>query len=42
MGFYPGEVVLPNDAEELLARASKDVQVRPSFHTAESDNKKSC
>lgn len=27
MGFYPGEVVLPKDAEELLARASKDVQV---------------
>lgn len=27
MGFYTGEVVLPNDAEELLARASKDAQV---------------
>lgn len=27
MGFYPGEAVLPNDAEELLARATKDVQV---------------
>lgn len=27
MGFYTGEVVLPNDAEELLARVSKDAQV---------------
>lgn len=27
MGFYPGEAVLPNDAEELLARATKDVQL---------------
>uniref|UniRef100_H3CPG3 V-myb avian myeloblastosis viral oncogene homolog-like 2b n=1 Tax=Tetraodon nigroviridis TaxID=99883 RepID=H3CPG3_TETNG len=27
MGFYPGEVALPNDTEELLARASKDVQL---------------
>lgn len=29
MGFYTGEVVLPNDAEELLARVSKDAQVGP-------------
>lgn len=27
MGFYTGGAVLPNDAEELLARARKDVQV---------------
>lgn len=27
MGFYTGEVVSPNDAEELLARVSKDAQV---------------
>lgn len=27
MGFYTGEVVLPNDAEELLACVSKDAQV---------------
>ncbi|XP_056886921.1 v-myb avian myeloblastosis viral oncogene homolog-like 2b isoform X2 [Takifugu flavidus] len=27
MGFYTGEVVLPNDAEELLARVSKDAQM---------------
>lgn len=27
MGFYPGGAVLPRDAEELLARASKDERV---------------
>lgn len=27
MGFYAGEVLKPNELEELLARVNKDVQV---------------
>lgn len=27
MGFYAGEVLRPNELEELLARVNKDVQV---------------
>lgn len=27
MGFYAGEVIRPNELDELLARVNKDVQV---------------
>lgn len=32
MGFYAGEVIRPNELDELLARVNKDVQVSSSSH----------